>query len=210
MLALGCSYQHYTVRPSESYVTSLSMSSFEFIFGLISVVTSLALAHMITGIVNLMRNGAKLSWRHGLWTWAAFALLVGNWAGLWRYVAVDDWSAFLILSNLGFMVSLYVVCTLVIPEMDRHEKIDLVDFHDREGRRYIGAHFVFALLAILFNLASNGLGLIASRNASLAAVAMILAATAFFFRSVRIQTGAALVFAVLATSFLIGNTHVSG
>lgn len=191
-------------------MTSLSMSSFEFVFSLISVVTSLALAHMITGIINLMRNGARLSWRHGLWTWAAFALLVGNWAGFWRYVALDDWSAFLILSNLGFMISLYVVCTLVIPEMDRHEKVDLVAFHDREGRRYIGAHFVFALLAIVFNLASNGVGQTAFRNSSLAAVAMALTVTAFFIRSVRIQTGAALALAVLATSFLIGNTHVPG
>jgi len=184
------------------------MSSFEFVFGLISVVTSLALTHMIAGVVNLMRNGARLSWRHGLWTWATFALLIGNWASFWRYVALDDWSVFRILSNLGYMISLYVVCTLMIPEMDRHEKVDLVAFHEREGRRYIGAHFVFALLAILSNLASNDAGDNALWKSSLAAVALILTVIAFFTRSVRSQTAVTLVFAVLATGFLIGNTHV--
>lgn len=62
------------------------MTSFEFVFGLISIVTSLALTRMLGGCVTLFRRAGhvRLSWRHGLWVATAFMLLIGNWAAFWR------------------------------------------------------------------------------------------------------------------------------
>lgn len=56
------------------------MTSFEFVFGMISVITSLALTRLLSGCVGVYRHAerVRLSWRHGCWTTMAFMLLMGN------------------------------------------------------------------------------------------------------------------------------------
>ena len=63
------------------------MTSFEFVFGMISVITSLALARLLGGCVGLYRHAehVRFSFRHACWTAMAFMLLLGNWAQFWRF-----------------------------------------------------------------------------------------------------------------------------
>jgi len=58
------------------------MSPFEFIFALISIITSLALTNIIAGVVVIVRHGERsgLSLAHALWMWIGFAVVIGNWA----------------------------------------------------------------------------------------------------------------------------------
>ena len=60
------------------------MTPFEFVLALISVITSLALTKIITGVVSIVRhpNRQDFSLTHALWIWVAFAVVVGNWGSL--------------------------------------------------------------------------------------------------------------------------------
>ena len=97
------------------------MSSFEFVFGMISVITSLALTRLLSGCVGLYRHAERVrfSWRHGCWTAMAFLLLLGNWASFWRMRDIQSWQALDVLIPLAFVSVLYAFCDLVMPDEPR-------------------------------------------------------------------------------------------
>jgi hypothetical protein len=128
------------------------MTSFEFVFGMISVITSLALTRLLSGCVGLYRHAERIrfSWRHGFWTAMAFMLLVGNWANMWRLHGIQAWRELDVISPLVFVGVLYAFCDLVMPDEPRDGQVlDLRDYHARQGRRYKTMHLVFAVLALL-------------------------------------------------------------
>ena len=114
------------------------MTPFEFVLALISVITSLALAKIITGVVSILRhrNRQDFSLTHALWIWIAFAVVVGNWGGLWQQQRMPDWHAFRLFAWLVSMASLYAFCALVIPDFEQHSRLSLQEFHEREAGRY--------------------------------------------------------------------------
>ena len=94
------------------------MTLFESIFAFISIVTSLALTHLIAGVVKLVRHAerSRVSWVHACWLWLAFVLVIGNWAGL---IGVQDdphWPPARIILWLTAMISLYAFSALVLPD----------------------------------------------------------------------------------------------
>ncbi|MEO6798450.1 MAG: hypothetical protein ABI178_00720 [Rhodanobacter sp.] len=187
------------------------MTSFEFVFGLISVITSLALTQMLGGGVTLYRHAerVRLSWRHGLWVATAFMVLIGNWAALWLSRNVQSWSVLDVLIPLVFVSCLYAFCDLVMPEKAaEHEFVDLRDYHAREGRRYKLLQLVFAALALLL-LAHRArsfdewLG-----TSTFAMLAVVIGALALRARSVWLDTATAIALTLLATSFMVANLHV--
>lgn len=181
------------------------MSEFEFVFGLISIITSLALTHIVVGLISFARRGRRVrfSLRHALWVWTAFALVVANWAAYW-----DDrdanWSAQSILLGLTLMISLYAFSALVIPETAADEtSVDLPAFHEGEGNRYITAHIVFAALVIT-GFAINSAGLAEWLTfSSFAWLGLILSVIALVARPVWLQQAIAFALAALATYFML-------
>ena len=128
------------------------MTSFEYVFGMISVITSLALTRLLSGLVGLYRHAGRIrfSWRHGCWTAMALMLLLGNWAAFWGMRGIQSWSALDVLTPLVFVGVLYAFCDLVVPdEPEDGETLDLRDYHDRQGRRYKTLQLAFSLLAML-------------------------------------------------------------
>lgn len=97
------------------------MTSFEFVFGMISVITSLALTRLLSGGVALYRHSDRIrfSWRHGCWTAMALMLLLGNWAAFWQMRGIRDWSGSEALIPLLFVSVLYAFCDLVMPDEPR-------------------------------------------------------------------------------------------
>ena len=181
------------------------MSSFEFVFGMISVITSLALSRLLSGCVGLYRHAdnIRFSWRHGFWTATAFMLLLANWAGLWRLRNTQVWGALDVLEPLLFVGVLYAFCDLVLPDEPKDgQSLDLRDYHARQGRRYKTVHLAFAVLAML---------VIAHRSSdvgswlSTAAFALIAAAVtlvALWTRRVWLDTATAIALFAMAPIFL--------
>jgi hypothetical protein len=90
-------------------------------------------------------------------------------------------------------------------------EIDLVAFHEHEHRRYILAFIVLALIAILFNIVFGGANYYSEwlRDTLISAPALAAALLAFFIRARWAQVAAAVVFAALATYFLIVASNVT-
>ena len=134
------------------------MTAFEFVFALISIITSLALTQIISGVVAMIRRRrpGSFSLTHALWVWVAFAVVVGNWAALWGTQDQPQWPAIRVLAWLVSMTSLYAFCALVIPDADDGTPLDLTEFHERESRRYILAHNLFALVSAVMTILVSG------------------------------------------------------
>ena len=134
------------------------MSLFDSIFALISIVTSLALAQLITGVVNLARRieRRKISATHAAWVWLAFVLIIGNWAALFGAQADPEWPPARILLWLLAMVRLYAFTALVLPPSRPNEATDLKNFERRHGRAYMIAHNIFAACGLLLIFGVRG------------------------------------------------------
>lgn len=160
------------------------MTLFESIFAFISIVTSLALAHLIAGVVMLVRQAERqtISPIHACWVWLAFMLIIGNWAGL---VGVQDdpaWPPSRILLWLIAMISLYGFTALLIPPAQAGEGINLRAFERAEGRRYTMAHNVFAGCALLLIFGVRGFDLEVLAIGAFPLLAFALGMAALFAR----------------------------
>lgn len=181
------------------------MSSFEFVFGMISVITSLALARLLGGCVGLYRHAehVRFSFRHACWTAMAFMLLIGNWAQFWRFHAIEAWGALDVLAPLVFVGVLYAFCDLVVPDEPKDGQVlDLRDYHLRQGRRYKAMQLVFSVLALLViarDSSSVGSWFAASGFALVAAICTVVALRT---RRAWLDTVSAIVLLAMAPMFL--------
>ena len=181
------------------------MTSFEFVFGMMSVITSLALARLLGGCVGLYRHAehVRFSFRHGCWVAMAFMLLVGNWAQFWRFRDAGTWSPLDVLGPLVFVGVLYAFCDLVMPEEPKEgQLLDLREYHVRQGRRYKTMQLVFSVVALLViarDSSSVGHWFAASGFALVAAACTIVALRT---RTTWLDTAAAVVLLAMAPPFL--------
>lgn len=186
------------------------MTIFEFVFGMISVITSLALTRLLSGCVGLYRHAGRVrfSWRHACWVAVALMVLVGNWASFWQRRDWQVWGPMDVLIPLVFIGVLYAFCDLVMPEEPNEDQaLDLREYHTQQGRRYKAMHLVFAALALLViarHSSSFGEWL---DGAGFALVATAGTALALLARRVWLDTLAALVLVSLAPFFMWSSLH---
>jgi len=180
------------------------MTPFEFIFALISIITSLALAKIITGVVAIIRHEerAGFSWTHAFWVWVAFAVVIGNWGALWQARLYPEWPAQRVLIWLASLCCLYAFCVFVLPEVEPGKPINLKEFHQREARRYITAHNVFGVIAIALILSLHRFDLTFRSDLFAPSLALGLGIFAFLTKG-RPQLIASFLLALLATMFML-------
>lgn len=181
------------------------MTSFEFVFGMISVITSLALTRLLSGCAGLYRHSDRIrfSWRHACWTAMALMLLLGNWAAFWQMRDIRVWSGLEALIPLLFVSVLYAFCDLVMPDEPRDgQRLDLREYHARHGRRYKTLQLLFSMIAALVVARrSHGIGdWFAGSGFALVAAACSL--VALRTKQVWLDTLAAAVLLAMAPVFL--------
>lgn len=183
------------------------MSIFEFVLALTSVISGLALAHMLTGVVSLLRNAKRVRFSlvHALWMWSAFSTTIGNWAADWSLRTVTEWPAWMLLLIIASKIAQYVFCAFVTPDIPAEGQIDLVKFHETERRGYFGAVFAFTVVALIFNIAFGASEYYAQwlRDSAITLAAIAVTLLAFFVRAYWVQLFAAAVFAGLGGYFLL-------
>ncbi|HSD18121.1 MAG TPA: hypothetical protein VLC71_12795 [Thermomonas sp.] len=181
------------------------MTIFEFVFGMISVITSLALTRLLSGCVGLYRNTGRIrfSWRHGCWIAVAMMVLIGNWASFWQRRDWQAWGPLDVLIPLVFIVVLYAFCDLVMPDEPREGQVlDLHDYHARQGKRYKAMHLVFAALALLVIARHSGSFGEWLDGATFALVAAVATAAALRARSTWLDALATIALVMLAPLFM--------
>ena len=189
------------------------MTAFELVFGLITIVASLALTHLLEGFVRLLRNSGRVhfSAAHALWAWTAFASTIGNWASFWAMRSLKAWPSWTVLLIVATMLMQYIFCAMVTPERNAEGAIDLLDFHEREHRRYIGAAVALFALALLLDLAIGGANYYAQwiRDSALSLVLVALGLLAIFVRARWVQLGAVVAIAGVNTYFMVVTCNVA-
>jgi hypothetical protein len=189
------------------------MSVFEFVYGFMSIVTSLAVAHLFGGFVQVMRNvnRVRFSLPHLLWAWCAFTSTIGNWASSWSERTLNSWPAWSVLLTLSTASGQYVFCAFVTPDAPKEGAIDLVAFHQQKRAGYLWAFFALGIAAVAYNL---GFGLTNHyadwmRDTLLTLPLFATILLAIFVRSLWVQTLSAAAAAALQTYFLIAASNIS-
>lgn len=128
------------------------MTAFEYVLALLSVITSLGLAHIVSGFVALAdRTQVRWSLEHGFWSLTAFATTIGNWGSLWQSRFLVSWPAWLVLLSIATAIGQYAFCVLVTPPAGL-DPVDLSAFHQRQHRRYAYAYLALIVFAIIQNV----------------------------------------------------------
>jgi len=181
------------------------MTFFDFVLGMISVITSLALTRLLSGCVGLYRHAGhiRFSWRHACWVAVALMVLIGNWASFWQRRDWHAWGPLDVLIPLVFIGVLYAFCDLVMPDEPKQGQVlDLHDYHARQGRRYKAMHLVFAALALLVIARGSSSFEQWLDGAMFALVAAVSTAVALRARRVWLDALAAMVLLMLAPLFM--------
>lgn len=183
------------------------MTSFELVFSLITFVLSLALTHLLSGLVGVLRNyqRVRFSAAYSLWAWSALTVTIGNWAANWPLRSLTSWPAWSVLLSVALVIVQYVFCAFVTPEVPAQGPVDLAGFHEREHRRYAFALGVLCVMSLISNSAMGEAHFYAYwwRDNALSIVVLALAGFAFYVRPRWAQTLAAALIALLCTYFMV-------
>lgn len=182
------------------------MSLFEFVLAFSSVISALALGHLLAGAVHILRRRAivRFSLTHALWMWSILAMTMGNWAADWSLRTLTEWPAWTVLLLVTSKIAQYVLCVFVTPEFDaKDQRIDLVAFHETEGGNYLWMVVVFCFVALSFNFAFSGFYGSWLRDSVISIIALGLTLVAIFVKPRWVQVSVAACFAALSTYFLI-------
>jgi len=190
------------------------MTPFEFVFFLFAIMMSLALTHLIGGWALALRNASEVRWSAALMIWAVVALLLttGNLSSFWLMRDAPEWNSALVLSNFAFAIVNYVWCVFLTPDADRGARLDLVEFEERERRRYLGAVIVLEIIAIAANIAN---GLFAAYDnwlfdLALSTVVLVTTVVALLARGKRLRLAMAVIVVTLAAYFVFSATNIGG
>ena len=188
------------------------MSAFELVFGLVSIITSLALTHLLAGFVSLLRNAQRVrfSATHALWAWSAFASTIGNWASFWGLHALTSWPAWTVLLSVATMICQYTFCAFVTPETPAEGAIDLLAFHQREHRRYILASVALFAVSAAFDLALGRAHYYAAwwRDTAVSMLGVALGFLAVVMTARWVQIISAALISALVTGFMVITCNV--
>lgn len=172
------------------------MGAFEHIIMLLSFVYALALTHLLSAIVALIRTGARLrfSWIFAAWMLNAFLTILADWISFWDLRSLPAFSIWTIFFTFLLAFVNYLQAALVCPEPAETGPVDLWHFHERQGRRYIGAFLASGVMAFLANFIYGSLFNVMEWSAqNLAVIPMIvIAVLALFLRGRRPQAALAI------------------
>ena len=183
------------------------MRPFDFVITFFSFIFSLALAHLLLAVGQMIRHRRELifDWTHALWMTVAFGTLTINWLSFWDGHTLGSLSMATIAIGLAFCINQYLVCALVSPRIPREDGVDMRAFHEQQGRTYILAILVLCVFSIAVNLLGGSaldMANWSSQNAGvLAMLAVIIPALIWRTRWVQIVAPAVLI--VLIAVFLV-------
>lgn len=130
------------------------MTIFEYFLVLFSVVLSLGLAQLATGIGELARYPGRVRWSlpHALWVLWVFGTIIDLWGSTWLMREAMSFSLFSILLAVMTAIATYLAALWVVPRTQESGDIDLYAFMVAERRRFIGAMIAYVVCGVVWNL----------------------------------------------------------
>jgi hypothetical protein len=121
-----------------------TISAFEHLSVLISIVIGMGLAHLLISVQRLVQARDRVSsyWLSVLWTVLIFVTLIEWWWASFSFRDRQDWNFFYFLFILMSPISLYLAAAFVLPWAEDGRIYDLRDYY------YSTRKFFFLLVAI--------------------------------------------------------------
>ncbi len=184
------------------------MTPFEFVNILLSILFSIAIAHMLQSVAELVRAGkrVRVSWLHALWMTTIFVTVLANWLSIWELRGLKEWTAGYMLLLVLAVLAQYFSCVLVSPKVIPDKLIDLVAFQHEQGARYLFAFALLNTISIPLNLVTAdmyGVSMWGWQNVVQGPSAALTFA-AIFVRPSWAKWGLASAVLVLSTLYLVG------
>jgi len=186
------------------------MTPFEIVFGLLTVIASLALTQVVAAAVNLIRHASsvRFSWLLTMWMWLAFATTIGNWGAMWGSRHLAAWPSWLVLLSLAMTIGQYAFSALVCPAETTGEPLDLRDFYRREKGKFIPAYLALVVFAILQNIALRDTYPAWFSDTVYSLVLGAFAVAALVSKSLRVQGVAATVLVATSIAFIANACNI--
>ncbi len=133
------------------------MQPFDHVSVLMSFVISLAVAHYLTGIANMVRHGVRrVNWFFLQWFATGLFMCVDFWFSIWRLHDKTEWSLQYVLLLLALASAVYIPSRLLTPEPTGEGPIDLTAYYERNRRRIIGTLIPYIFIGEATNLTLPG------------------------------------------------------
>ena len=130
------------------------MTIFEYFMILISVVLSLTLAQLATGVGELVRSRSAVRWSFAYMIWLAvgLAVIIDLWTSLWLIRDVDRWSLVTILFLLALTLMIYLFVLWLLPRSIGDEPIDLGHHMIANRRLFLTALMAYYVAGAIVNV----------------------------------------------------------
>ncbi|HXI88299.1 MAG TPA: hypothetical protein VNH64_12625 [Parvularculaceae bacterium] len=137
----------------------VDMTPFEFVAILLSILFSIAIAHMMQSFAGLARAADRIrfSGLHATWSLSVFVSVLANWLSVWQLRGLEEWTTGYILLLVVAVLAQYLACVLISPDASSEGSIDLRAFHDKQGPRYLFAFGLLNIISVPLNLVTAGL-----------------------------------------------------
>lgn len=135
------------------------MQSFDYIAVLLSIVISLALAHLLTGLARLIQNGiCRFSVPLAQWILFCLFLCVDYWFSIWRVHEESVWTLPYVCLLLSQAAIIFVAARLIVPGESGEALIDMTAFFERNRRKFMAVVLTLAVVNEVTNLSLPGFG----------------------------------------------------
>jgi hypothetical protein len=164
------------------------MRAFDYVITLFAFVYALATAHLLTTVAELIRERARVrfSWVHAAWMAIGLFEILAWWIGMWDMRALPSWSVPMIAFLFVMATLIYGQVRLTCPNVPTDGEIDLREFHNRNGREYVAAFTLVALLTVGVNILFGEMTSVSemfSQNLAVVPMFVIAVIAAISFRS---------------------------
>lgn len=127
------------------------MTTFEFVSVLLSLVVSLALAHLLTAVARmLVAKEMEFSFLQAGWMGIALFICVDIWFSLWHARETPEWSLGYITLWLLAAIMTYLFAWVVVPE-GKLDGVDLRAYHYENRARYLPLYGGYILVGAALN-----------------------------------------------------------
>jgi hypothetical protein len=164
------------------------MTPFEFVGVFFSVVIGLGVTHLLSALSDVLeiRRRVRFYWVQSVWLVVVLLLLVQGWWGMWDLQSAPRWTYPAFLLQIGKLICLYLLSTLVLPRAaEGAGELDLAGhYYDMRAIFFtlLTLNMVLALVVnvTLFDAALlSGAALIPAAGGILAAVAALTSSRAY-------------------------------
>ncbi|RYG82922.1 MAG: hypothetical protein EON59_14020 [Alphaproteobacteria bacterium] len=167
------------------------MTIFEYVMVLLSMVLSLSLTQLVSGVGELARSrNVRWSLAHGLWIVVGFGLILDVWTSYWLIRDVPRWGLLSIVFMLLQTIAIYLFNLWLLPRLAGDEPMDLNAFLLDNRRLFLGAVIASYIAGVIFNVSLVPPETFELSNYAILPIAVGISAAAWWFRAGWVQIAA--------------------